>query len=140
MRKNVLITISGLQPGVNPDEAVEITSVGTCMHRDGKWYLTYEEADDEGHLSKCRIKAQEGVLVMEKTGHVNTRMEFTPGQVYESVYQTPYGEFDLKMLTKDVSFPETDDLIAVNLLYELGVNGQFLSDCKLGICVTEVEE
>ncbi len=139
MKKNVLITISGLQPGVNPDEAVEITSAGTCMHRDGKWYLTYEEADDEGNLSKCRIKAAEGLLVLEKTGHINTRMEFTKGQVYEAVYQPPYGEFDLRMLTRDVAFTDTDDLIAVNLLYELGINGKFISDCKLGINVAEVE-
>ena len=139
MRKDVLITISGLQPGSGSDDAVEITSVGTCMHREGTWYLTYDEADESGNLSKCRIKAAEGLIVLEKTGHVTTRMEFTPGQVYEAVYQTPYGEFDLKMLTREVVFPDTDEFLAVNLLYELGINGEYVSDCKLSITVSEME-
>ncbi len=66
-------------------------------------------------------------------------MEFTPGQVYEAVYQTPYGEFDLKMLTREVVFPDTDEYLAVNLIYELGINGEYVSDCRLSITVAEME-
>lgn len=137
MKKDVLITITGLQPEVQGDDAIEMTSVGTCMHRDGVWYLSYEEEDD-GHLSKCRIKATEKSLELTKAGHVTTRLVFTPGEVFEAIYTTPYGDIDMKMLTKSLTFHEEENSLSTALIYELGINGQFVSDCKLNISVNEM--
>lgn len=137
MKKDVIITISGLQPEVQGDEPIEMTSVGTCINKDGVWYLFYEEEDD-GHLTKCRIKASSEGVEMTKEGNIVTRLFFAPGQVNESIYSTPYGDFDMKMMTKSLSFPVTDDLFAVNMIYELGMNGKFVSNCELIIRVEEM--
>lgn len=136
MKKDVLITISGLQPEVQCDDAIEMTSVGTCMQREGVWYLSYDE-EDEGRLSKCRIKATKDSLELTKQGNVTTRLVFTPGEVFEAIYTTPYGDIDMKILTKSLTFRETDDIMDLQLIYELGLNGQFISDCELKISVEE---
>ncbi len=137
MKKDVLIKISGLQPDVQGDDPIEMTSVGTCMQREGVWYLSYDEEDD-GRLSKCRIKATQDSVELTKQGHITTRLVFTPGEVFEALYTTPYGDLDMKMLTKSLSIREEDDVLNIELIYELGLNGQFISNCELNISVEEI--
>lgn len=137
MKKDVLITISGLQPEVQGDEPIEMTAVGTCISKEGAWYLFYEEEDD-GRPSKCRIKASAEGVEMTKDGSVKTRLVFSPGLVNETVYSTPYGDIDMKMLTKTLVFPPTEDVLEVELIYELGLNGEFVSNCELKILVEEM--
>ncbi len=137
MKKDVLIKISGLQPEVQGDDAIEMTSVGTYMQREGVWYLSYDE-EDEGRLSKCRIKATREYVELTKQGHITTRLVFTPGEVFEALYATPYGDLDMKLLTKSLTVHEDDDCLDIKLIYELGLNGQFISNCELNISVEEI--
>ena len=56
MKKNVVITVRGLQRQVAEDEPVEVISAGTYLRKDDTHYLSYEEADEDGNITKNRIK------------------------------------------------------------------------------------
>ena len=56
MKKNVVITVRGLQHQAEDDEPVEVISAGTYLRKDDTHYLSYEEADEDGKITKNRIK------------------------------------------------------------------------------------
>jgi uncharacterized beta-barrel protein YwiB (DUF1934 family) len=54
MKKNVVITVRGLQRQVDDEEPVEVISAGTYLRKDDTHYLSYEEADEDGKITKNR--------------------------------------------------------------------------------------
>ena len=137
MKKNVVITVRGLQAEINADEAIEVISAGTYMRKDNTHYLSYEEADEDGKITKNRIKISETGIEMVKQGNIATQMMFTLGEKQYSCYATPFGDMTLGILTKYIQVEEKEDILLANLRYGLEVNGTHMSDCELNIKVKE---
>ena len=137
MKKNVVITVRGLQPEINADEPIEVVSAGTYMRNKESHYLSYEEADDNGRITKNRIKIMPELIEMVKQGTVATQMRFALGEKQFACYETPFGEFTLGMLTKEITLKEEEGLDA-RLCYSLEINGEHVSDCELNIEVRDV--
>lgn len=137
MKKNVVITVRGLQRAVDEDEPVEVISAGTYLRKDDTHYLSYEEADDDGKITKNRIKITPSSVEMTKQGTFATRMVFVPGQQYHACYATPFGEMTLGMTTKHMVVTEEEKELSVELCYDLEINGSFVSECELDIEVKE---
>ena len=81
MKKNVVITVRGLQRQVAEDEPVEVISAGTYLRKDDTHYFSYEEADEDGKLTKNRIKVTPSSVEMIKQGGITTQMIFVTGQI-----------------------------------------------------------
>lgn len=137
MKKNVVITLSGLQRAVSEDEPVEVISAGTYMRKEDVHYLSYEEADEDGKITKNRIKITPDSLEMTKQGGITTRMIFVKGQKQYACYETPFGDMTLGMTTKSLGVTEEEDGLLAELLYDLEVNGTHMSECELNIQVKE---
>lgn len=137
MKKNVVITVRGLQPTVDAEEAIEVISAGTYMRKEDTHYLSYEEADEDGHITKNRIKITPEKIEMTKQGGVASKMLFWIGEKQYSCYATPFGELTLGMTTKQITVEEEAAKLLVKLQYGLEINGQFVSECELDIAVRE---
>ena len=137
MKKNVVITVRGLQPSVDADEPVEVISAGTYMRKENTHYLSYEEADEEGHITKNRIKITADTIEMTKQGNVATQMIFLLGEKQYACYATPFGELTLGMTTNRITVREEEELLSAKLRYGLEINGEFVSECELDIDVKE---
>ena len=137
MKKNVVITVRGLQAEINAEEPVEVISAGTYLRKESTHYLTYDEADENGKLTKNRIKITPECIEMVKQGGITTQMLFRLGEKQYACYSTPFGDITLGMTTKKIQVVEEEHAFFVNLLYELEVNGKHLSECKLDIEVKE---
>lgn len=137
MKKNVVITVRGLQRAVSNDEPVEVISAGTYLRKDNTHYLSYEEADEDGKITKNRIKITPESIEMTKQGNVTTQMIFIKGQKQYACYVTPFGEMTLGMTTKHIKLTEDEQQIAAELRYDLEVNGTHMSECELDIEVKE---
>ena len=137
MKKNVVITVRGLQPSVDADEPVEVISAGTYMRKEDTHYLSYEEADEEGHITKNRIKITTDAIEMTKQGTVATQMLFLMGEKQYACYATPFGDLTLGMTTKQITVQEEEESIFTKLRYGLEINGEFVSECELDIDVKE---
>ena len=79
MKKNVVITVRGLQRQVDDDEPVEVISAGTYLRKENIHYLSYEEADEDGKITKNRIKITADSIEMTKQGGIATQMIFVKG-------------------------------------------------------------
>ena len=137
MKKNVVITVRGLQRQVADDEPVEVISAGTYLRKESTHYLSYEEADEDGKITKNRIKITPDSIEMTKQGGITTQMIFTKGQKQYACYVTPFGELTLGMTTKRITIAEENKQLSVELRYDLEVNGTHMSECELDIEVKE---
>ena len=137
MKKNVVITVRGLQSEVNADEAIEVISAGMYLRKSDTHYLSYEEADEEGNITKNRIKIKPDSIEMTKQGSIVTQMIFTLGEKQYACYNTPFGDMTLGITTKKIGVEEEEGTLQARLLYGLEVNGVHLSECELNIDVKE---
>ena len=137
MRKNVVITVRGLQPEIDADEPIEVISAGTYMRKENTHYLSYEEADENGKITNNRIKITDTAIEMVKKGTVTTQMMFLLGEKQYACYATPFGDLTLGITTKKISVADNGNGLVANLLYGLEINGEHVSDCRLDVEVRE---
>lgn len=141
MTKDVLINISGLQVDVNEmennDEPIETISTGNYFFKNGKHYLLFEEVS-EGvpGVTKTQIKIKgEDSLEVLKRGVSNAYMIFDTKRKNRSYYETPYGQLNLGIFTRNIKIDEKEDNINIKVEYALDVNYEPLAECTIRINV-----
>ena len=141
MTKDVLINISGLQVDVNEmennDEPIETISTGNYFFKNGKHYLLFEEVS-EGvpGVTKTQIKIKgEDSLEVLKRGVSNAHMIFDTKRKTRSYYETPYGQLNLGIFTRNIKIDEKEDNINIKVEYALDVNYEPLAECTIRINV-----
>lgn len=132
MKKEVLLSISGLHMLEEEDGDVEVVTAADYYERSGKHYVLYEEVLEgmEGHISNT-IKIGEDSLEVLKRGLTNTRMIFEKGKKTLSRYHTPFGMLELGIFTKSVKAEESEEKIEVVVDYLLEVNAEQLAECHI---------
>lgn len=141
MKKNVLVSISGLQYEIDKDEAVEVISAGDYYFRNGKHYVLYEESleDIEG-TSKCTIKIAEKQIDIIKNGANNVHMVFEENKKNSTLYNTPYGDLQVGIYTTLIKVTEEEDRIVVDIEYSLDINYAHVSDCQIQLKITSKKQ
>lgn len=135
MTKDVLITVSGVQMDIG-DEPIELVTVGTYYLKNGKHYVMYEEqVEDNGPITKNRVKFYDGHFEMSKKGGNNSFLMFERDRKTSTVYDTPFGSLQIDIMTKDLDIKETEDLLQVYVKYTLDINYNFISECEVSFKV-----
>lgn len=123
MKKNVLIFIRGTQttPGAEP-ESIELTTAGT-MEREGETtVLCYQESPLTGLAgTTTAFRIEPGKITLERTGTVESVMEFVEGQVGESLYRIEEGALLLRVLAKRMEVDLQDDSGVLHLCYAIEI-------------------
>ena len=141
MKKNVVISLMGLQYAVEEEEApIEVINFGQYYKKGDKHYLLYEETDESGRATKCRIKVSEKELELQKRDRSNTRLLFLPGEEYLTSYETPYGSLLVGVDTRSLELYEEDDFLRATLKYGLELNGEKTGECTLVLKVQSCEQ
>lgn len=138
MKKDVLVSISGLQYDIDQEEAVEIISVGEYYNRNGKHYITYEEILEEVEgVSACTIKISEKQIDIIKRGPNNVHMIFEENFKNTTFYQTPFGDIEVGIFTTKIHQMVQEDQFLFDIEYDLDINCSFVSKCHIQIKVKE---
>ncbi|WFR57378.1 DUF1934 domain-containing protein [Anaerocolumna sp. AGMB13025] len=137
MKKDVLVSISGLQYEIDKEEAVEVISVGEYYNRNGKHYVVYEEIlEDMEGTTNCTIKIAEKQIDIIKRGASNVHMVFEENTKNTTYYQTPYGELQVGIYTTQIKVTEEENKIIANINYGLDINYAFISDCQIQLKIS----
>lgn len=144
MTKEVLITIAGLQMADESDEdqeLLEMIHVGEYYKKNGTHYILFDEML-EGMTEPVRniIKVKDRGLEIRKRGPVAAHMVFEEGNSRQSIYQVPYGSFQVETATSSVRIEENDESLEVLAVYRLAVNGQHCADCDIRVFVQSREQ
>lgn len=131
MKKDVLVTVSGMQPDVD-DDPIELVTMGNYYLKNGKHYVLYDEQPEEGvPVTKNVVKFYDGHFEITKKGAVNSFLNFDRGERTSMVYNTPYGPLQMDVLTRELNITESEDELRVEVKYSLDINYQFVSECKV---------
>ncbi|MFV0341758.1 MAG: DUF1934 domain-containing protein [Anaerocolumna sp.] len=137
MKKDVLLSIAGLQYEFDKEDAVEVISIGEYYNKDGKHYVKYEEIMEEVEgVTNCTLKATDHQIDILKRGANNVHMVFEVNKKNMTYYQTPFGDLQIGIFTKIIGIVEEEDKILIEINYELDINYSFVSDCKIQIKIT----
>lgn len=110
--KDITIKITGNQfIGDEMEERMEFVTDGRMYERNGANYYIYEESEFSGFpgcMTSLRLK--DDTLRMKRLGRdsgagYGTELEFKKGGRFSSSYRTPFGSFDMEVLTNSL---ETD--------------------------------
>ncbi len=120
---NVILSIRGTQttPGVEP-ETIELTTAGT-MERDGDTViLRYEESPLTGLADTVTtFRIEPGKITLERTGAVESLMEFVEGQTGESLYRIEEGALLLRVFARKMEVDLKEDSGYFHLSYTVEI-------------------
>lgn len=128
MTDQVRIKITGLQKEIDPEPTVE-TAVGIYSLRNGHHYIRYEL---EG--VKCLIKITDSSITTSRTvGTQVSKMEFIEGQTTSSTYYAGGYPFDTVIVTHSIRKDIKPDRLTFDIVYDLTMNGSYISRAELKI-------
>lgn len=144
MTKEVMVTIAGLQMADENDadqELLEMVHVGEYYKKNGTHYILFDEVM-EGMAEPVRniIKVKDRGLEIRKRGPVAVHMVFEEGSSRQSIYQVPYGSFQVETSTSSVRVEENGEGLEVLAAYRLAVNGEHCADCDIRVFVQPREQ
>ena len=99
MKKDVLILIRGTQTAPDGEpETIELTTVGTVTWDGERTVVSYQESDLTGlDGTTTAFYIEPGRIVLERTGTVESVMEFEQGSSTESLYRIAEGALLLRV-------------------------------------------
>ncbi len=127
--KDITLKITGKQfSGNEPEEKMEFVTDGKMYEKNGSRYIIYEESEFSGFPGcKTALKFTGESIRMKRIGqNVGMGMEFIfeEGKRFSSEYRTPYGNFDMEVLTKSLIGRLDDEGTGeVSIDYQVSLNG-----------------
>ena len=142
MKRAVVLSIRGRQTyGKQEPEIIELVTEGTMEFANGGWDISYEESDligMEGVTSAFEVDGDR--VALERTGKLQSRMEFVEGQKTESLYSMDFGAMLLGVTARRVESHMTDEGGSIHLEYGVELERNFLGLNTYDIQVKTVEE
>ena len=127
--KDITLKITGKQISTdNEEDKMEFVTEGRLYEKNSSTYIIYDESEFSG-FPGCRtaLKFTENTVKMTRIGKAaGIGMEFTfeEGRRFSSEYRTPYGAFDMEVLTRSIEgglSPEGTGRMDID--YEVSLNG-----------------
>ena len=137
--KKIMMKIVGKQASDGDSDQMEFVTEGELAERNGALYLIYEESEISGMPGcKTRLKIKGDYVSMKRLGTktlpAGTEMEFAPGKVFTGPYDTPYGSFEMEVVTNSVENTLTaEGTGSVHIDYKMSLKGLVESHNTLSI-------
>ena len=137
--KKIMMKIIGKQASDGDTDQMEFVTEGELAERNGALYLIYEESEISGMPGcKTRLKIKGDYVSMKRLGTktlpAGTEMEFEPGRVFTGPYDTPYGSFEMEVVTNSVENTLTaEGTGSVHIDYKMSLKGLVESHNTLSI-------
>lgn len=137
---NVTVKIVGMQKDIYGQETcIETKVLGRYYLKNGIHHLTYidDELSREGIYTTTWLRVYPDHIVLIRMGDVEQRQEFRVGSKTYSTYVTPYGSMILAVMARDIKTDFRPLSGAIDITYDLEVDGQWQSENVLSITIQE---
>lgn len=138
--EHVVVSVIGVQKDVYGEEnRIESVNIGRYYRKNGVDYIIYQDKDlsEDAIDVTTMLKVYPDHVVLVRTGSMEQKQEFRLGEKSHSTYVTPFGTMQLAVLTKEMDVTIGVVSGAIDISYELEVNGQWQSENTLSINVRE---
>ena len=126
--KDITLKITGKQIfDGSEEEQMEFVTDGKLYLRNDAVYVVYDESDISG-LAGCKttLKLKDNTVKMRRTGGegYGTELYFEEGKRFSNIYNTPYGDMGIEVLTASVKTELNDDYAGkVSIAYDVSMEG-----------------
>ncbi|MGI6205088.1 MAG: DUF1934 domain-containing protein [Anaerovoracaceae bacterium] len=149
--KDIMVRLTGRQ--INKDNAlnsdddqIEFVTEGKAYKKGSSTYIVYEEGEMSGleNVKTTLRIGDDGEIRMKRFGRdviMDTVMEFKKGKRFNSIYHTPYGSFEMEVLTNNVVNEIEPEKLTGSLFidYDISLKGLSESRSMLNIELFEQE-
>ena len=131
-KHSITITIDSIQHDIS-EETVTTCYSGTYARTEEYQLLRYDEFyEAEGaQIAKTGtlIKIDGRNITITKKGVISTQMQFSPEKIFNGIYKTPFGTFDMCITTEEIEIaePSPSRPVDITLKYQLSLNGSAVS-------------
>lgn len=136
--KNVTVSVKGFQSIDSEEDILELKTIGTYAFKNDKYYIFYDEINDDGKKTETMLKVGENIAVLKRTGATDNKMIIEVGRRNSSVYTTPMGEFFIDIYGEQVKSTLSENGGTVSLVYSLNMNATPIGRNRIEITVKEV--
>ena len=133
MTKDILINISGLQMDVDLNDPIEMMTTGAYYLRNGKHYILYDELSEDNEIVKNVIKIGPKSVELTRKGGQSSHMVFEEGKENLSYYDTPFGSLLMGVNTSNIDWIEEEEQMHLKVDYDLSMNSDHVSKCKIDV-------
>ena len=140
MEKQIILFVRGEQTydGVAP-EVTELATEGVMTLDGDAISLAYEETELTGmEGTTTRFTLQGDRVVLERTGTIQSRMEFKQGERSSSLYETPWGTMVVDIATTKLAHRLNERGGVLEIVFTIAVNHQVTGENRFKIRVKEV--
>ena len=123
MKQEVVLSLRGTQTyeGQEPD-VIELVTEGTMEFRDGGWDISYEESDLTGLAGVVTtFRVEPGLVILERTGNLRSKMVFQKGIPHDSLYQMAFGAMMITVCAEHLYFDIVPDGGVIDLVYAISI-------------------
>lgn len=145
MTQDVLVRITGLHTTEEngrdqENEPIETVASAKYYQKNGKQYILYDEVmEGFSEPVKNTVKIMgDSQLEIRKTGLTVSHLLFEKGKSHLSEYQTPFGMMHTQVHTRNLEIRTGEDEIQIDVAYQLDVNGETASDCRIMMKITSI--
>lgn len=135
-KRNVLISIKGLQSQFDDNNDIELVTEGLFYKDDSKYYATYEETEMTGMTgTTTTLEIEPKKVTLIRNGMVNNQMLFIKDKKTTSYYDTGFGNLVVGILTDKVDVDVDDNGGHINIAYNIDINEEYLGSNTFDISI-----
>lgn len=131
------VTITYTSHMYDTDEHINMTAQGILGKKNGVNIVMYNQENEGMAPTRTILKFNEDFLNVTKMGVTKTEMRYERGYTHKTVYHTFVGECDMCIKTDEYDLKETDKGYKITTVYNLELDGNFISKCKVEIEISE---
>lgn len=139
MRNDYLINIEGTMQQDGDSETVSLLVKGSFIHRNGKYFISYREAEDsgyEGDLTTVKVEDESRVSML-RSGDAPSQLIIERGKRHVCHYDSMYGSLSMGVAADEIHNHLTERGGDVTFSYTLDVGDSQLSRNQVKITVQE---
>ena len=129
------VTITYTSHMYDTDDRVNTTAKGIFGTKDGVNIVMYNEENEGMEPTRTILKFNQDFLDVTKMGATKSKMHYESGYTHNSIYHTFFGDCDMCIKTEEYILEEIDNSYKITTLYNLEMNGNFISKCKVEIVI-----
>ncbi len=137
--KDILMKVIGTQLGADwEQDQMEFITEGKLYQKGEALHLIYDESEISGMPGcKTRLTLKDGIIKMKRVGKnvgIDTEIQFEKGKRYTGYYDTPYGAFEMEVLTNHIENNlSPDGTGTLDIDYDISLKGLMEARNKLNI-------
>lgn len=100
------------------EDKIEFITKGNMFHKDGKYYIKYDQIDDNEVISTT-VKIENEKVTILRYGSMNTQMIVEKGKKHLSYYETPQGAVTIGVYSDKVDVNIGEETGEIKLYYDV---------------------